>query len=101
MAFAFSCPICGAEFSPHLMPTPSGKENESKMVRGHPRWNIFLDGKIITTLPLAGGSDGAVFNLTTMEAFSLDKVATSPARIAAADIFLRLGGSQDRHRSSI
>lgn len=28
------------------------------------------DGKIITTLPLAGGSDGAVFNPKTMEAFS-------------------------------
>jgi len=28
------------------------------------------DGKIITTLPLAGGSDGAVFNPQTMEAFS-------------------------------
>ncbi|HTB63666.1 MAG TPA: hypothetical protein VK737_08755 [Opitutales bacterium] len=28
------------------------------------------DGKIITTLPLAGGSDGAVFNPNTMEAFS-------------------------------
>jgi DNA-binding beta-propeller fold protein YncE len=28
------------------------------------------DGKIITTLPLAGGSDGAVFNPATMEAFS-------------------------------
>src|SRR5437870_11136484 len=28
------------------------------------------DGKILTTLPLAGGSDGAVFNPTTMEAFS-------------------------------
>jgi hypothetical protein len=28
------------------------------------------DGKIITTLPLAGGSDGAVFNPHTMEAFS-------------------------------
>jgi hypothetical protein len=27
-------------------------------------------GKIITNLPLAGGSDGAVFNPTTMEAFS-------------------------------
>jgi DNA-binding beta-propeller fold protein YncE len=27
-------------------------------------------GKIITTLPLAGGSDGAVFNPATMEAFS-------------------------------
>jgi hypothetical protein len=29
-----------------------------------------VDGKIITTLPLAGGSDGAVFNPNTMEAFS-------------------------------
>ncbi len=28
------------------------------------------DGKIITTLPLAGGSDGGVFNPRTMEAFS-------------------------------
>ncbi|MBZ5620949.1 MAG: hypothetical protein LAQ69_19810 [Acidobacteriia bacterium] len=28
------------------------------------------DGKIISTLPLAGGSDGAVFNPATMEAFS-------------------------------
>jgi DNA-binding beta-propeller fold protein YncE len=28
------------------------------------------DGKIHTTLPLAGGSDGAVFNPATMEAFS-------------------------------
>ena len=29
-----------------------------------------VDGKIITTLPLAGGSDGAVFNPATMETFS-------------------------------
>ena len=29
-----------------------------------------VDGKILTTLPLAGGSDGAVFNPATMEAFS-------------------------------
>jgi hypothetical protein len=28
------------------------------------------DGKIITSLPLAGGSDGAVFNPSTLEAFS-------------------------------
>lgn len=28
------------------------------------------DGKIVTSLPLAGGSDGAVFNPATMEAFS-------------------------------
>jgi DNA-binding beta-propeller fold protein YncE len=28
------------------------------------------DGKILTSLPLAGGSDGAVFNPDTMEAFS-------------------------------
>lgn len=29
-----------------------------------------VDGKILTTLPLAGGSDGAVFNPSTMEVFS-------------------------------
>lgn len=29
-----------------------------------------VDGKILTTLPLAGGSDGAAFNPSTMEAFS-------------------------------
>jgi hypothetical protein len=29
-----------------------------------------VDGKVLTTLPLAGGSDGAVFNPRTMEAFS-------------------------------
>jgi hypothetical protein len=29
-----------------------------------------VDGKILTTLPLAGGSDGGVFNSHTMEAFS-------------------------------
>src|SRR5262249_5313590 len=28
------------------------------------------DGKVFTTLPLAGGSDGAAFNAATMEAFS-------------------------------
>jgi hypothetical protein len=28
------------------------------------------DGQILTALPLAGGSDGAVFNPVTMEAFS-------------------------------
>ena len=28
------------------------------------------DGKILTTLPLAGSSDGAAFNPKTMEAFS-------------------------------
>ncbi len=29
-----------------------------------------VDGKVFTSLPLAGGSDGAVFNSSTMEAFS-------------------------------
>ena len=29
-----------------------------------------MDGKILTKLPLAGGSDGAAFNPATMEAFS-------------------------------
>src|SRR6267378_3778815 len=34
------------------------------------------DGKILTSLPLAGGSDGAVFNPATMEAFSSHGNAT-------------------------
>jgi DNA-binding beta-propeller fold protein YncE len=34
------------------------------------------DGKIISTVPLAGGSDGAVFNPKTMEAFSSAANAT-------------------------
>src|ERR1017187_3792433 len=34
------------------------------------------DGKIISTVPLAGGSDGAVFNPATMEAFSSAANAT-------------------------
>src|SRR6267378_2301716 len=39
---------------------------------GHPQMVILSakDGKILSTLPLAGGSDGAVFNPATMEAFS-------------------------------
>ena len=38
----------------------------------HPQMVILSakDGKILATLPLAGGSDGAVFNPSTMEAFS-------------------------------
>ena len=34
------------------------------------------DGKILTSLPLAGGSDGAVFNPNTMEAFSSQRDGT-------------------------
>ncbi len=43
-----------------------------KTGRGTPTCVILsaVDGKIITTLPLAGSSDGAVFNPHTMEAFS-------------------------------
>ena len=35
------------------------------------------DGKILTSLPLAGGSDGAVFNPSTMEAFSTQELSRS------------------------
>jgi len=51
-----------------------------------------VDGKIITTLPLAGGSDGAAFNPRTMEAFSSHGNGTlsvikenSPADFAVED----------------
>src|SRR5436305_8515697 len=36
------------------------------------------NGKILSTIPLAGGSDGAVFNPATMEAFSSAGNATLP-----------------------
>ena len=44
-------------------------------VAGQPPQSVMVimratDGKILTTLPLAGSSDGAVFNPQTMEAFS-------------------------------
>ena len=31
---------------------------------------VWRDGKIITTVPIGAGTDGAVFNPSTMEAFS-------------------------------
>jgi len=50
---------CGASGNPPATPP------EPKMVVLSAK-----DGKILATLPLAGGSDGAVFNPVTMEAFS-------------------------------
>jgi hypothetical protein len=44
---------------------PPANPPEPKMVVLHAK-----TGKILATLPLAGGSDGAVFNPATMEAFS-------------------------------
>jgi len=45
------------------------------------------DGKIIASVPLAGGSDGAVFNPTTIEAFSSVVVKeNSPASFAVEQV---------------
>lgn len=47
------------------MTPPQGQPPQPTMVIMSAR-----DGKVLTTLPLAGGSDGAAFNPDTMEAFS-------------------------------
>jgi DNA-binding beta-propeller fold protein YncE len=59
------------------------------------------DGKIIATLPLAGGSDGAVFNPATMEAFSSAGNATlsvikenSPTSFAAEQVVQTMQGAK-------
>ena len=48
--------------------------NDRVYIFSHPTKEAIVidskDGKILTTLPLAGGSDGAAFNSSTKEAFS-------------------------------
>jgi hypothetical protein len=53
---------CGAS---SMTPPAQGTPAEPTMVVMSAK-----DGKILTTLPMAGGSDGAVFNPATMEAFN-------------------------------
>jgi hypothetical protein len=60
-----------------------------------------VDGKRITTLPLAGGSDGAVFNPRTMEAFSSHGNGTlsvikenSPTEFAAGETVTTKAGAK-------
>jgi hypothetical protein len=59
------------------------------------------DGKIISTVPLAGGSDGAVFNPATMEAFSSAGNATlsiikekSPTSFEAEQVVTTMQGGK-------
>lgn len=59
------------------------------------------DGRIITTLPLAGGSDGATFNPQTMEAFSSHSNGTltvireaSPTSFAVAQNLQTMAGAR-------
>jgi DNA-binding beta-propeller fold protein YncE len=59
------------------------------------------DGKILGTVPLAGGSDGAVFNPATMEAFSSAGNATltvikenSPTSFAVEQIVQTMSGAK-------
>lgn len=63
---------CGA--SGGLQPAQTGPNGQPMSQRQLPRPMMVIlsadDGHIITTLPLAGGSDGATFNPATMEAFS-------------------------------
>ena len=57
-----------------LQPAVIGANGQPQPQRQLPKPQMVIlsadDGHIITTLPLAGGSDGAVFNPATMEAFS-------------------------------
>ena len=63
-----------------------------------------VDGKIITTLPLAGSSDGAVFNPRTMEAFSSHGNGTlsvikenSPTEFVVEETVKTKAGAQNLH----
>jgi hypothetical protein len=57
-----------------LQPAQTGANGQPQPQRQLPQPMMVIlsadDGHIITSLPLAGGSDGAVFNPNTMEAFS-------------------------------
>jgi DNA-binding beta-propeller fold protein YncE len=57
-----------------LQPAVMGANGQPQPQRQLPKPQMVIlsadDGHIITTLPLAGGSDGAAFNPKTMEAFS-------------------------------
>jgi DNA-binding beta-propeller fold protein YncE len=57
-----------------LQPAVIGANGQPQPQRQLPKPQMVIlsadDGHIITTLPLAGGSDGAAFNPATMEAFS-------------------------------
>ena len=57
-----------------LQPAVAGANGQMMPQRQLPQPQMVIlssdDGHIITTLPLAGGSDGAAFNPSTMEAFS-------------------------------
>lgn len=55
---------CGQSSAAAAAATPPGTPQPTMIIINA------KDGKIITTLPLAGGSDGAVFNPATKEAFS-------------------------------
>ena len=56
----------------HVLFAACGQSGNPPVTPAQPMMVILnaTDGKIITTLPLAGGSDGAVFNPATMEVFS-------------------------------
>ncbi len=56
----------------HVLFAACGQSGNPPVTPAKPMMVILssIDGKIITTLPLAGGSDGAVFNPATMEVFS-------------------------------
>jgi DNA-binding beta-propeller fold protein YncE len=85
-----------AEMGPNGQPRPQAQKAEPMMV-------ILSadDGHVITTLPLAGGSDGAAFNPATMEAFSTGGNGTltvvkenSPTSFEVEEILQTMNGAR-------
>ena len=67
-----SCNGLALDAKNHVLFAACARRGMRRRSRPQPQMVILSadDGHIITTLPLAGGSDGAVFNPDTMEAFS-------------------------------
>ena len=94
---------CGA--SGGLQPAQTGQNGQPLPQRQLPQPQMVIlsadDGHIITTLPLAGGSDGATFNPATMEAFSTGGNGTltvvkedSPTSFAVEEILQTMNGAR-------
>ncbi len=88
-----------------LQPAQSGPNGQPLPQRQLPQPQMVIlstdDGHIITTLPLAGGSDGATFNPATMEAFSTGGNGTltvikenSPTRFEVEEILQTMNGAR-------
>src|SRR5258708_32605138 len=66
------CNGVALDIKTHVLFAACGRSGNPPVQPAQPTMVILSakDGKILTNLPLAGGSDGAAFNPKTMEAFS-------------------------------